>query len=151
MRLAFPPLFALLTAACAASAPSERPAEPMAGPAAEPAPAGPKRPSQVVRIGPKEAREKAQAGEALLVCAYEGQGKCDDLALERSIPLAELIERSDALPKEAELIFYCACPNEKSAVALALRYARHGWWNVKVLDGGVVGWDEAGVPRQEKD
>jgi len=151
MRTRSLPIFALL-AACASEVPAQRKAETAAvvsAPVATPGRPLPKRPSQVVRIGPQATWTKVQAGEALIICAYEKPGKCDDVALQGSISQDDLLGRINDVPKDRELIFYCACPNEKSAAIRAIRYARHGWWNVKVLDGGVNGWEDAGLPRPE--
>ena len=62
----------------------------------------------VPRIDVDEARRKVAGGEALLVCGYEDEGKCARIRLEGSITLSELQARLPSLPKEQELIFYCA-------------------------------------------
>ncbi|MDX1632253.1 MAG: ArsR family transcriptional regulator [Thermoanaerobaculia bacterium] len=63
-------------------------------------------PEGVERIEVDRARRRVQSGEALLVCAYDDQEKCEDLALEGSISLDELRERE--VDDDRELIFYCA-------------------------------------------
>ena len=60
----------------------------------------------VQRVPADEVRRRVQAGEALLVCAYEDEGKYRRLRLEGSIPIQELWAREDALPRDAEIIFY---------------------------------------------
>ncbi|HEV8675688.1 MAG TPA: ArsR family transcriptional regulator [Methylomirabilota bacterium] len=64
--------------------------------------------ADVPRISVQEARRKAVAGEALLVCAYADEGKCAKLKLEGAISLAALQARQETLAKDRELIFYCA-------------------------------------------
>ena len=64
--------------------------------------------SNVIRIGPKEAREKTVSGNALLVCAYASAAKFADNHLEGAISLADFQAKADQLPKEQEIIFYCA-------------------------------------------
>jgi hypothetical protein len=59
------------------------------------------------RIPAAEARREVAAG-ALLVCAYDDEEKCRQNRLEGSITLAELEKRADSVPKDRELIFYCA-------------------------------------------
>lgn len=59
----------------------------------------------VRRIPPDEARRRVEDG-ALLVCAYDDEEKCRQLALEGSISLAEL--QSMAVDPDQEIIFYCA-------------------------------------------
>ena len=60
------------------------------------------------RIGPRETYEKLKAGAALLVCAYDDEEKFKVLRLEGAVSLNELKSRLQALPKDQEIIFYCA-------------------------------------------
>lgn len=64
--------------------------------------------TDVARVGPEEARRKVETGEAILVCAYDDEEKCRDLHLEGAIHMQELEEKLPEIPKEKELIFYCA-------------------------------------------
>jgi hypothetical protein len=59
------------------------------------------------RISTREARDRLKAG-ARLVCAYDSDEKFRQNRLEGGIPLSELRSREGDLPKETELIFYCA-------------------------------------------
>ena len=59
------------------------------------------------RINPQQAHRDMDRG-ALLVCAYDDAQKFDDNHLEEAISLDELQSREKSLPKETELIFYCA-------------------------------------------
>jgi hypothetical protein len=60
------------------------------------------------RIAVEEARRQVTGGEALLVCAYEDTSKCDRIKLEGAISLHDFRKLEDSLPKEREIIFYCA-------------------------------------------
>jgi len=64
--------------------------------------------TDVPRIDVHEARRKVQAGEALLVCAYEDPAKCRQLPLEGAMPLSELEGRAGSIAKDREIVFYCA-------------------------------------------
>ncbi len=64
--------------------------------------------AEPIRISPEEARRKVTSGSALLVCAYEDDEKCKKLHLEGAIFLTELKPKLSALPKDQEIIFYCA-------------------------------------------
>lgn len=61
-----------------------------------------------VRIGIEEAYRKVKSGEALLVCAYDDDATYQTMRLEMAIPLSELVKRLPSLPKDQEIIFYCA-------------------------------------------
>lgn len=60
------------------------------------------------RISVEEARRKVSAGDALLVCAYDDEQKCNKIHLEGSINMAQFTGRVATLAKEQEIIFYCA-------------------------------------------
>lgn len=60
------------------------------------------------RISVEEARRKVSEGDALLVCAYADESKCDRIRLEGAISLGELEAREATLPKDQPIVFYCA-------------------------------------------
>jgi hypothetical protein len=62
----------------------------------------------IPRITVEDARRKVQANQALLVCAYEDEAKCRMVNLEGSIPLTSFQARAASLPKDQEIIFFCA-------------------------------------------
>jgi len=64
--------------------------------------------SEISRISVQEARREMASGRALLVCAYEEEEKCNQVALEGSISLTRFQQRLPSLPREQELIFFCA-------------------------------------------
>lgn len=63
---------------------------------------------EVSRISVQDARHAVTSRNALLVCAYEQEEKCNQVALEGSISLTQFQQRLPSLPKEQELIFFCA-------------------------------------------
>jgi hypothetical protein len=60
------------------------------------------------RIDVQDARRAVMAGEALLVCAYDDESKCDRIKLEGAISLAEFRALAQSLAKDKEIIFFCA-------------------------------------------
>jgi rhodanese-related sulfurtransferase len=64
--------------------------------------------TEQMRISAGEAHERAASGKALLVCAYRDEEACGKVQLEGSISLAQLESRLPGLPKDQEIIFYCA-------------------------------------------
>lgn len=60
------------------------------------------------RVSPEETRQKVVSGSALLVCAYNNEEKFKKLQLEGAISLNELADRLPSLPRNKEIIFYCA-------------------------------------------
>ena len=63
--------------------------------------------SEAPRISVEEAHRKANAGEALLICAYEDESRCEPIHLENSLTISDLKEQLPRLGKEQQLIFYC--------------------------------------------
>jgi hypothetical protein len=61
-----------------------------------------------VRINPEEAYRKVKSGEAILVCAYDDEATCQTMRLDMALSLGELRKRLPEIPKEQEIIFYCA-------------------------------------------
>ncbi len=64
--------------------------------------------ADVPRISVEEARRKVKAKEALMVCAYDDAEKYQKVNLEGSISFASFQSRLSSLPKNQEIIFYCA-------------------------------------------
>jgi membrane protein DedA with SNARE-associated domain/rhodanese-related sulfurtransferase len=48
--------------------------------------------------------------------------------------------------RDAEIVIYCACPNEASAAVAALHLKRAGFSNIRPLLGGIEAWSDAGLP-----
>lgn len=61
----------------------------------------------IQRISPEMTYEKVRAGDAILVCAY-GDGKCKDILMEGALLRGEFETMLSTLPKDQEIIFYCA-------------------------------------------
>jgi rhodanese-related sulfurtransferase len=62
----------------------------------------------VHRISPQEARQRVQQGAALLVCAYDSLEKFSQVHLEGALSLDAFRARLSELPKNQEIVFYCA-------------------------------------------
>ena len=122
LRLAAPLITAAALFGCNASKPTPKPSttfQPATGAAASSASAaaaaqpaqpstGPVDPASVPRIAPKLAHQKVQAGEALLVCAYDNREKCDKLSVSGSLQWADFEARLPKLGKDQKIILFCA-------------------------------------------
>ena len=64
--------------------------------------------ADIERISVEDARQKVSANEALLVCAYDDEAKCRMANLEGSISLTSFQSKAASLPKNQEIIFFCA-------------------------------------------
>jgi len=66
----------------------------------------------------------------------------------RSVDLDALEEALATIPRDRDVIVYCSCPNEASAVTLARRLHEHGLVRVRPLAGGIDAWAEHGHPLE---
>ena len=64
--------------------------------------------TEPIRILPEAVRQKVEDGSALLVCGYDDPDKCKQNHLEGSVDSGEFTSRLPSIPKEKEIIFYCA-------------------------------------------
>ncbi|MGO9515275.1 MAG: DedA family protein/thiosulfate sulfurtransferase GlpE [Steroidobacteraceae bacterium] len=60
------------------------------------------------------------------------------------VPLQNVDEHIGHLPRDREIILYCACPNEASAARVAKILMNHGFRKVRPLHGGLDAWIAAG-------
>ena len=64
--------------------------------------------NEVPRVTPEEIYPKLRSGAALLVCAYDNDAKFRRLQLEGAISLEEFTSLRPTLPRDREIVFYCA-------------------------------------------
>ena len=59
------------------------------------------------RLDPGEARRDVDSGDALLVCAYDDEEKCQNYALPNALLLSELSAKEKTLPKDRDHFLLC--------------------------------------------
>jgi hypothetical protein len=64
--------------------------------------------AEPVRISLEDTRKKLESGDALLVCAYTSDERFKKNHLEGAISFNEFMSMKPSLPKDKEIIFYCA-------------------------------------------
>jgi membrane protein DedA with SNARE-associated domain/rhodanese-related sulfurtransferase len=62
----------------------------------------------------------------------------------RAIDMKKIDEGFKDVPAEGEVIVYCACPNEATAVKVAQRLRKAGFKRIRPLLGGIDAWIDAG-------
>lgn len=60
------------------------------------------------RISPQDTYRQVTSGQAILVCAYEDEAKCNTMMLRGAISLKEFESRLPNLKKDQPIIFFCA-------------------------------------------
>ena len=54
------------------------------------------------------------------------------------------------LPRNSEIVTYCACPKDEASITAARILQESGFTRVRVLQGGWTGWLKAGGPVQPR-
>jgi membrane protein DedA with SNARE-associated domain/rhodanese-related sulfurtransferase len=99
------------------------------------------------RITVPELRELIRRGESPVVIDVRSLNS--QLADAERVPgaialtLADLPAAALSLPRDRQIVLYCSCPNEASAVRGARILAEHGVHRVKALKGGLDAWRAA--------
>ncbi len=107
---------------------------------------------RVARITPTELKQLIDNGHESLV--VDLRGTLDHVADPYTIPGAlrisaeELEQRHHEIPRDRDIILFCACPNEATAARMALILKRKGITRVRPLASGIDGWRELAYPLE---
>jgi membrane protein DedA with SNARE-associated domain/rhodanese-related sulfurtransferase len=105
---------------------------------------------RLARISPEELYRKVNAGEGPVI--VDLRHPLDFLTTPRTLPgalriaPAEVKKRLGELPAERDIVVYCTCPNEETAVKVARQLKELGLERVRPLAGGLAGWEKLGFP-----
>ena len=107
---------------------------------------------RVARISPGELKQLMDDGHQSVV--VDLRGALDHVADPYTIPGAlrisaeQLEERHHDIPRDRDVILFCACPNEATAARMALILKRKGITRVRPLAGGIEAWRELAYPLE---
>ena len=99
---------------------------------------------RIHRIDVIELADRIAAGSAPLIIDVRASTAL--AADARMIPGARAIELDDLpqaladIPMDAEVVFYCSCPNDVSAVRATRAMLKHGYGRARPLAGGIEAW-----------
>jgi membrane protein DedA with SNARE-associated domain/rhodanese-related sulfurtransferase len=105
---------------------------------------------RMARISPQEVYRQVTSGNAPVI--VDLRHPLDFLAAPRTLPNAlriapnEIAARRAELPANRDIIVYCTCPNEATAVMVAKQLHTLGMKRVRPLAGGLAGWEKLGFP-----
>jgi rhodanese-related sulfurtransferase len=102
-----------------------------------------------VDVQPDEVHRRLDAGEIQLVDVrepYEWEAGRVDGA--RHIELQHLAANADAVDRERPVVFYCRMGSRSTMAAQAFRRAGYEAYS---MDGGLLAWDERGMPLEPAD
>jgi rhodanese-related sulfurtransferase len=109
---------------------------------------------RMARISPDELYRQLEAGEEPVI--VDLRHPLDFLAAPRTLPNAlrmnpdEVSERWGELPSDRDIVVYCTCPNEETAVKVAKQLQKLGVTRVRPLAGGLTGWERMGFPVEKR-
>jgi membrane protein DedA with SNARE-associated domain/rhodanese-related sulfurtransferase len=105
---------------------------------------------KIARISPEELKQKIDSGEDVLIVdlrhSLEFDANPETIPGALHIDAAELEEASEVIPRDREIVLFCACPNEVTAARLALLLRSQGITRIRPLSGGYEGWRSRGFP-----
>jgi membrane protein DedA with SNARE-associated domain/rhodanese-related sulfurtransferase len=105
---------------------------------------------RIARITPEELKGKIDAGEDVLVVdlrhALDFDANPETIPGALHIDAAELEEAYEVIPRDREIVLFCACPNEATAARLALLLRSKGITQIRPLSEGYEGWRSRGFP-----
>jgi len=105
---------------------------------------------KIARITPEELKGKMDAGEDVII--VDLRHTLDFDAQPETIPgalhmdAAEFEEAYEVIPRDREIVLFCACPNEVTAARLALLLRSKGITRIRPLAEGYEGWRRRGFP-----
>jgi membrane protein DedA with SNARE-associated domain/rhodanese-related sulfurtransferase len=105
---------------------------------------------KIARITPEELKGKLDAGEDVLIVdlrhSLEFDANPETIPGALHVDAAELEEAYEVIPRDREIVLFCACPNEVTAARLALLLRSKGITRIRPLSEGYEGWRSRGFP-----
>ena len=105
---------------------------------------------RIARITPEELKKRMDDGEDLLIVdlrhALDFEAQPETIPGALHMDAAELEEAQDVIPRDREIVLFCACPSEATAARLALQLRSRGITRIRPLSEGYEGWRRRGFP-----
>jgi rhodanese-related sulfurtransferase len=95
-------------------------------------------------ISAQELRAKLDTQTPMTLVFASKRSYFANAAIQGAIPEEEFRERIPTLPKDSDIVLYCGCPQDAGSLKLAAELRKQGFVNVKVLQGGIYAWLNAG-------
>jgi rhodanese-related sulfurtransferase len=97
-------------------------------------------PKEVTR---EEAQRLVEQGAQLIDVRADHEWEAGRIPGAKHLPLAELAERTGEIEQDRSVVLYCRGGTRSSMATEALAAASY---DAAKLSGGIVGWEEAGMP-----
>jgi len=105
---------------------------------------------RMARLEPSDLKHMIDAGQPVFI--VDLRHPLDYLPDPRTIPGAlsltpdKLVEQSERIPRDQEVVLFCTCPSEATAAKMTLRLRNMGIQRVRPLRGGYDEWKKLGYP-----
>ncbi len=105
---------------------------------------------RMARVEPQELKEILDEGQPVFI--VDLRHPLDYLPDPRTLPGAlsltpdKLVQESDRIPRDREIVLFCTCPSEATAARMALALRKMGIYRVRPLRGGFEEWKRLGYP-----
>jgi membrane protein DedA with SNARE-associated domain/rhodanese-related sulfurtransferase len=108
---------------------------------------------RTARLEPDELKEMIDRNQEVYI--VDLRHPLDYLPDPRTLPGAvlltpdKLVEHTDQIPRDRDVVLFCTCPSEATAAKMALTLRKIGVYRVRPLRGGFDEWKRLGYPLQE--
>lgn len=108
---------------------------------------------RVARITPTELKQLMDNGQQSVIVDLRGalDHVADPYTIRGALRISaeELEQHHQNIPRDRDVILFCACPNEATAARMALMLKRRGIRRVRPLAGGIDAWRELDYPLEK--
>ncbi len=108
--------------------------------------------ANVSKVKPEELKKLIESKADVIVVDAQPKGAYDvgHIPGAVNLPWVPQIKSPGKLPKNKDLILYCACTHDEDSTDLANQLVtRFGYTRVKLLEGGWLKWVELGYPQEK--
>lgn len=108
---------------------------------------------RTARLEPEDLKRMIDSGNPIFI--VDLRHPLDYLPDPRVLPGAvrltpdKLVESSDQIPRDRDVVLYCTCPSEATAAKMAMNLRKLGIYRVRPLRGGFDMWKQKGFPLEE--
>jgi len=107
---------------------------------------------KIARITVDELRQQQETGGNPLVLDLRPASEIDDdphlIPGALQISIDDVARWQHEIPRDRDIVLYCACPDEAGSARIAHRLRRHGITRVRPLLGGIEAWRERKYPLE---
>jgi rhodanese-related sulfurtransferase len=114
----------------------------------------PAKPAEIERITAEELKLKLEKNEPVTIIDARSKSSYgpSDKKIKGAIRVAEenVAARSKDIPRDKEVVIYCACPDDGTSVRVARHLLELGYKQARALKGGWNAWLQANGPVESK-